>query len=115
MAILGSETRQKVLLRDLKVARSFIDRGVGLLNRENLGQEEGLWIHRCNSIHTFFMRFSIDCVFVNRQLEVKALRSHVVPWRLVPPIWSASSVIEMSAGSIERLGIQVGEKLYVGA
>lgn len=115
MAVLRSETRNRVLVSDLKVARRFWDRGRGLLGRVALPAEEALWILRCNSIHTFFMMFPIDCVFVNRNLEVKALRRNVVPWRLVLPVWGASSVIEMAAGSIDRLEITAGEKLHVGA
>ncbi|HRO67160.1 MAG TPA: DUF192 domain-containing protein, partial [Pseudobdellovibrionaceae bacterium] len=78
-----------------------------------LPADEALWILRCNSIHTFFMMFPIDCVFVNRDLEVKALRRNVVPWRMVFPVWGASSVIEMAAGNIDRLDIRTGEKLHV--
>ncbi|MBX3040766.1 MAG: DUF192 domain-containing protein [Bdellovibrionaceae bacterium] len=115
MAVLRSETRNQVLLSDLKVARRFFERGKGLLGRMTLPANEALWILRCNSIHTFFMMFPIDCVFVNRNLEVKALRRNVVPWRMVFPIWGASSVIEMAAGSIDRLEIKTGEKLHVGA
>lgn len=115
MAVLKSETRNQVLLKDLRIATRFWDRGRGLLGTTSLGSEQGLWIHRCNSIHTFFMMYTIDCVFLTKNLEVKALRPRVGPWRLVLPVWGASSVIEMSAGSIERLNLQRGEKLHVGA
>lgn len=115
MAVLRSETRNRVLLSDLKIARRFFERGKGLLGRVTLPADEALWILRCNSIHTFFMMFPIDCVFVNRDLEVKALRRNVVPWRMVFPVWGASSVIEMAAGNIDRLDIRTGEKLHVGA
>ncbi len=114
MAILRSETRGKVLLSDLKIARKFFERGRGLLGRSGLSAEEALWILRCNSIHTFFMRFAIDCVFVTDELEVKAVCKEIRPWRLVWPVWGAESVIEMASGSIDRLGIQIGEKLHVG-
>lgn len=115
MAVLRSETRKQVLLGDLKVASSFVARGVGLLRHRSLGDQEGLWIHRCNSIHTFFMRFAIDCVFVDRELNVKSIRRNVGPWRMTWPIWGASSVFELPAGAADRLGIREGEKLHVGA
>lgn len=112
---LSSRTRQTTLLRDLEIAESFFARGRGLLGRASLGPEQGLWIRPCNNIHTWFMKFPIDCVFVDRGLTVRSLREHVQPWRMVMPQWKAHSVIEMPAGSISRLGIRVGEVLDVGA
>lgn len=115
MAKLSSLTKQNLLLGDLEVARGFFERGRGLLGRAGLREDQALWIHRCNSIHTFFMKFSIDCVFIDRDLKVAAIYEDVAPWRVVWPVWGASSVIEMAAGSARRLRIQVGEELHVGA
>lgn len=115
MATLTSKTRNIPLIRDLRIATRFWERGVGLLGRSGLGPEEALWIHRCSSIHTFFMAFAIDCVFVDRQLRVKRVFENVRPWRLIAPVWGASSVIEFPAGAAKRLEIRVGEELHVGA
>lgn len=115
MTALMSKTTNQTLIPQLKVADTFWTRGKGLLGREALPNSEALWIHHCNSIHTFFMKFSIDCVFVDKNLKVKALYQDVRPWRLVPPVWGAASVIEMSSGSISRLKVSVGDQLYVGA
>ncbi len=115
MAILTNKTTNQTLIPDLRIAKDFLSRGKGLLGREELPEDQALWIHQCNSIHTFFMKFSIDCVFVDRNLRVKAVRQDVNPWRVVFPIWGASSVIEMASGNIEKLNIKVGDQLYVGA
>ncbi|MBX2988494.1 MAG: DUF192 domain-containing protein [Bdellovibrionaceae bacterium] len=115
MAKLKSLSRNQELLSDLQVASRFWERGIGLLGRASLGEREGLWIHRCPSIHTWFMMFPIDCVFVDRDLKVKAVFENVKPWRVVFPVRGASSVIEMTAGAVKRLGIQVGENLHVVA
>lgn len=112
---LSSRTRQTTLLRDLEIAESFLARGRGLLGRATLGPEQGLWIKPCNNIHTWFMKFPIDCVFVDRDLIVRSLREDVGPWRLIWPQWSAHSVFELPAGSVRRLGIRIGEVLDVGA
>jgi uncharacterized membrane protein (UPF0127 family) len=61
------------------------------------------------------MKFSIDCVFVDRKLRVKKIYRDVRPWRLVLPVLGASSVIEMASGTAERLKINVGDQLHVGA
>ena len=73
-----------------------------------------LWIRPCNNIHTFFMRFAIDCIFVDKSMNVKALVENVPPWRLTKFYWKADSVIELSAGSIRRLEIELGDQLHVG-
>ena len=115
MAVLTSVTRQQILLKDLDVARTFISRLVGLLGRKNLGADQGLWIHDCNSIHTFFMRFPIDCVFIDDEEIVCSIKENVKPFGLVWPQWTATSVIELTAGRAKQLQIEVGEKLNVGS
>ncbi|UOE99985.1 DUF192 domain-containing protein [Bdellovibrio reynosensis] len=115
MAVLKNLTTNQTLVPQLSVARTFWSRGKGLLGRSALPQEEALWIHRCNSIHTYFMKFSIDCVFVDKNLQVKAIYQDVKPWRLVAPVWGASSVIELAAGTVTTMKINVGDQLYVGA
>lgn len=106
--------QQQTLIAQLKEAHSLKDRTVGLLGKSSLSSDEALWIHHCNSIHTFFMKFSIDCVFLDKTLKVKAVHSEVSPWKLVFPVWGAISVIEMSSGRAADLGIKVGDQLYVG-
>ncbi len=112
--MLRSETRQQQLISDLKVATSEWARGKGLLGKKSLDREEALLIPRCNSIHTFFMKFSIDCVFVDKDMRIKAIHSQVKPFKIVWPVWGARSVIELAAGRAQDLNLQVGEQLHVG-
>ena len=115
MVSLKNKSTNRILIGHLEIAKSFAARGKGLLGRKSLPQDQALWIHRCNSIHTCFMRFAIDCVFVDKSLKVKAVYTDVRPWRWVFPVWGANSVIEMSSGESMRLGINVGDQLDVGA
>ncbi len=114
MAKLENQTKSQVLIPDLEIARGFHARGVGLLGRASIANDQAMWILKCNSIHTFFMKFAIDCVFVDRSLKVKAIYQGVKPWRLVLPVWGASSVFEMPSGSVQRLNVNVGDQLHVG-
>lgn len=114
MAKLMNTTNNRTLIADLEVASTFLSRGKGLLGRTNLPAEKALWIHHCNSIHTFFMKFAIDCVFVDKNLKVRAIRKDVRPWRLVLPVWGAASVIEMASGTVSNENVSVGDQLYVG-
>ena len=114
MAKLIRQHDQQVLIPQLEVARDFFSRGKGLLGRSSLGPEQGLWIHHCNSIHTFFMKFAIDCVFVNKKMAIVSICSEVVPQRLIWPQWGASSVFELPAGKARELNLRLGEVLHVG-
>lgn len=112
--MLKSQTRNQILISDLKVATSFWARGKGLLGLKSLGAGQALWIHQCNSIHTFFMRFSIDCVFLDKELRIRKIYEDVRPFRLILPVWGAKTVIEFPAGKARDLQLQTGEALHVG-
>lgn len=114
MKTLRNKTTNQIIIPQLEVAHSFWKRGKGLLGKTELFETEGLWIPRCNSIHTFFMKFSIDCVFIDRNFTVKAVYRDIPPGRLIFPVWGASSVIELAAGVSQKMNVQVGDKLYVG-
>jgi uncharacterized membrane protein (UPF0127 family) len=103
----------ETLVENLEVARSLWTRTKGLLGRASLPAGHGLWILRCNSVHTFFMKFPIDLIFLNRDMEVAKTYKSVRPGRVVWPVLSASSVVELSGGFLERHPVQVGEKLNV--
>lgn len=113
MSLLGSKTRSIVLFKDLTLATNLWTRMKGLLGTQSLTAEQAMWIHRCQSIHTFFMKFAIDCVFVDQNLTVVDVVEQVVPSRIVFPRYKASSVIEMKAGEARAKGIYKGEQLYV--
>jgi len=104
---------EEVLVPHLEVADRLWSRTLGLIGRESLADDQALWIHRCNSVHTFFMRFAIDLVFVDRHLKVRKTLAHIQPGRLVLPVWGASSVFEFNSGFLKRHPIYKGEKLHV--
>jgi uncharacterized membrane protein (UPF0127 family) len=108
------DLRGNTIFPKLSIARSFIQRSRGLLGLSSLDSQQALWIHRCNSIHTFFMRFAIDAVFVDRQLMVVRIYKNLQPWRVTFPCLSAQSVFEMPTGSVEKHGIKKGDHLHVG-
>lgn len=114
MATLQRLENKETLFSKLEIASTFVNRGVGLLGRHDLEEEAALWIHSCNSIHTFFMKFSIDCVFVDKNLKILKIVENVQPWRLIFPVWGAQSVFELKSGSAKKLNLKLGEVLHVG-
>ena len=84
----------------------------GLLGRSELPLGEGLLLRRAPAIHTFFMRFAIDAVFLDRDMVVIGMESEVPAWRIVGRR-RASAVLELPAGEAVRRGIRLGERLAI--
>ena len=103
-------TRGTMLATHLVVASSGETRRKGLLGRDSLLPGEGLWIKPCESVHTFFMRFPIDLVYLDRKHRVKKVTSSVPPWRLSACL-SAYSIVELPAGTIHRTQTEKGDVL----
>ncbi|MCC7406166.1 MAG: DUF192 domain-containing protein [Bdellovibrionales bacterium] len=114
MAELKNMTKQKTVMSNVLIAKTFKDRSKGLLGHQSLDTNTAMWIHNCAWIHTFFMRFAIDAVFVDRHLKVTTIKPHIPPDRLTWPALGASSVFEMAAGMAQANNIQVGDQLHVG-
>ena len=88
-------------------------RVVGLLGRRSLAGDEGLLLTPCTSVHTFFMRFPIDILYLDReQVVVKAVRA-LRPFRLSACLKGGRSTLELPAGAIEASGTQVGDRLVL--
>jgi uncharacterized membrane protein (UPF0127 family) len=100
----------KVVCERCVVAESFLTRLRGLLGRSVLPRGEGLLIVPCGSVHTWFMRFPIDVVFLDRDLRVVGVAADVRPWRLR---WrkGGKRVLELAAGQAAARGIGVGDRL----
>jgi uncharacterized membrane protein (UPF0127 family)/CheY-like chemotaxis protein len=82
----------------------------GLLGRPALPAGEGLLLRPAGSIHTAFMRFSIDALFLDRRLRVLAIAEEVRPWRIAGRR-GARAVLELAAGESARLGVEIGDQL----
>lgn len=100
----------KMILEQLQMANSFGRRFVGLMGK-TLEETEGLMIQPCNSIHCFFMKISIDVLFLDDELNVIHKIEGMKPWRISPIIKGARSVVEASEGAFE--GIELGDKVYL--
>lgn len=107
-----NQTRNAILGDAVEVADTSEKRRVGLLRHERLAPGEGLWIKPCESVHTFFMKFAIDLVYIDKKLKVRKVRSAVPPWRLSACL-TAHSILELPAGTIERTGTQAGDELSI--
>ena len=103
-------TRQVALADCVEVADNGAARRKGLLGRDGLPGGEGIWIVPCESVHTFWMKFPIDLVYLDRAKKVKKVKSGVPPWRLSACL-SAHSVLEFASGTVKRTETRPGDRL----
>jgi len=107
---LSNLTRKTVLASSVEVADHGAQRSKGLLGRDSLPAGEGLWIVPCEAVHTFGMRFPIDLVYIDRNKQVKKVRSAVRPWRMSGCL-SAHSILELPSGTVHATRTEPGDRL----
>jgi uncharacterized protein len=100
---------ERCVLADTALARMR-----GLLGRRALPSGQGILLRPASSVHTAFMRFSIDAVFLDRDGHVLKIARDLRPWKTAGRR-KAKAVLELPAGEAERRGIEVGERLVEDA
>lgn len=113
-SVISDPLRETDVCERCLVADRPLSRMRGLLGRGELAADQGLLLEPAGSIHTHFMRFAIDVVFLDDASRVVDLRSELPPWRMARRR-GASAVLELRAGEAARRGIHVGDVLHVGA
>ena len=112
------KTNSQVLAEQVITARSFLARVKGLIGTADLPVDTAFWILPCKGgIHTFFMKFPIDVIFVNRALKITRVFKNIVPNKIVYPFSLFSnthSVFEFQSPALEKHTLQKGDELYVG-
>ncbi len=110
MRILNS-TRGSELASQAWRANSFLSRLVGLLGRSSLKPGEALLIEPCSSVHTAFMRFTIDVVYIDKARKVVKVSPNMRPFRIGGVFKPSCSVIELPKGMIEATQTARGDEL----
>jgi uncharacterized membrane protein (UPF0127 family) len=114
MARLINKTSGIEVASEVEVASGFFSRMAGLLGRPSMAKGSALWIKRCDSVHTWFMRFSIDAVFVDERLVATRVYRNLRPWRVTLPQLARRSVFELPAGTLAERPVARGDQLHVG-
>ena len=109
-----NSTRQKVLASKVEIAGTGATRSKGLLGRKGLPAGEALWIVPCEAVHTFWMQFSLDLVYLDREHRIRKIRRNVPPWRLSACL-TAHSVLEFAAGSVSEELAQPGDMIELSS
>ncbi|OUR93702.1 hypothetical protein A9Q84_19765 [Halobacteriovorax marinus] len=102
--------KENILCKKAKIAKSFSDRLVGLMFKKHMKNFDGLLITQCNSIHTMFMRYKLDLIFLDKNLNVIKIIENIKPWRMTLMYFKSTQVLELEGGSLNG-SIQKGEQL----
>lgn len=100
-------------LKNIEVAESIISKSIGLIGRKEWGKSKGMLIPDSNAIHTFFVKFTIDIVFLSREFEVVKIKENLKPFRFSPIAWGAKHTLELPKGSVKNNNIQIGDKIII--
>lgn len=100
----------KTLADRADIADTSAKRRTGLLKHTGLAEGEGLWIKPCEGVHTFFMKFPIDVVFVSKSKKVLKVRPNMVRSRVALCL-RAHSVLELPSGTLKATGTAKGDQL----
>jgi uncharacterized membrane protein (UPF0127 family) len=102
-------TRQSVVATDVRMADHYFSRLMGLMGKPGLPAGHGLWITPCSDIHSCFMRFEFDAIFVDKQHKVLHLVERMKPWRVSKIVRGSKAVLELPAGAVAESGTQLGD------
>jgi len=109
-----NHTRDTVLAHAVEVADTSAKRRTGLLKHEKLEPGEGLWIVPCESVHTFFMKFPIDLLYLDPAPQGSPRPGARCGRGGSPPAWLAHSVLELPAGTVAQSGTQAATSCVIG-
>jgi uncharacterized protein len=110
--VLVNATKKTVVSDRCRFANSVFKRMIGLLNRKALAQGEGLLLDRCYGIHTVGMRFPIDVLFLDKELQVMRAVPALPPFRTCV-VKHAVYVLELPVGSIQRSQTEAGDQIQM--
>lgn len=96
----------------IPVVTDFRGRMFGLMGKTREQAGAGLMLRPCRSVHTAFMRFAIDVLFLDKHGRILKLCSGVKPWRVAWAPWRTSAVLELPAGDACSRGFGTGCVLY---
>jgi len=104
-------TKDRALSAREDIADNFFTRAIGLIGRKDFSSGEAMVIKPCNSVHTFFMRFPVDVLFLDRNHKVVNLIESMKPFRASRINFRADYAVELPAGTIRATYTAIGDTL----
>ncbi|MFH1538512.1 MAG: DUF192 domain-containing protein, partial [bacterium] len=105
--------RQRAIATRAELADRFWSRLRGLMFRNSFGDADAVILDRCRSIHTFFVKFSIDVVCLDYSDEITGLFESLRPGKIFMPRNQTSTIVELPPGTIKIFSIEPGDSLIL--
>lgn len=109
--ILMNKTTNEVISENLMVADSFFKRLKGLMFTKELPVQDALHIIPCNEIHMFFMNYSIDVLYLDKDKRIVHMDEEMEPGKIGKKVKNAVSVIEIPSGRIKTKSLEIGQEV----
>lgn len=106
-----NKSRNTILVTRGRVAGTFLSRLRGLLGSPPLEKGEGLLLQNEKSIHSLFMTFAIDVIYINKAFEVIETDINMIPFRLGRYISDAAYILEVPVGTIQDSKTEIDDLL----
>jgi hypothetical protein len=100
-------------IKRVKTAKTLWGKTIGVIGWKDFDNNNGLLLTDTNSIHTFFVRFSLDLVFLDENMVIIKLTKDLKPFRISQIVWRAKHVLEMPTGSIEKYELAEKDKVVL--
>lgn len=111
--IVRNSSRGTVLAEHVAIANTLVSRLCGLLGTDKLPAQHGLLIEPCRQVHTYFMRYALDLVFLDGDRRVLHAVPDIAPGRVSPHVRGAGAVLELPAGTLAGTPVGRGDQLVV--
>jgi uncharacterized membrane protein (UPF0127 family) len=108
-----NKTRNTIISENLQVANTFLKRLKGLMFTKELPLQNALQITPCNEIHTFFMKYSIDVLYLDANNNILSIDENLQPGKIGKRVKKAVVVIELPKGKIKEKDIKVGQTVAI--
>jgi len=110
MRVLRREDK-KVIVENLMIADRFLSRLKGLMLSKALPSNAGLLLKPCQSVHTFFMNYTIDVIFLDENNRIIGIENNMRPYHISKFYRKSQKVLEMNAGIIDLNNLKIGDNL----
>lgn len=106
-------TKKQEISKNAILASSFLKRLKGLMFTKELEQDKSMYIDKCNQIHTFFMNYNIDVLYLDKNNTVIHIDESLRPGKVVKKVVDAVAVLELQEGKIKSSNIEVGDVIEI--
>lgn len=108
-----NKNRNTCLAHTVTIADTFFTRLKGLLGKAGLPGGHCLILKPCRSVHTMFMKFPIDLLFLDKDNRVVGIISNLTPFKMTGIIKGSRLAVELPAGTIASTGTVTGDTVII--